>query len=139
LKLGWNIGFFCVQSKIQALYARTEKKGLPMLQRATPREGNNLTEAQKAFAALPPQEMRIRKRIMSHIPFVTPVSVEKNVPGRDEDGLLPTLLFQRFFICGADITTWFLIHADSFGGQEPMSCGLRFHFPATLSRSAVLR
>ncbi len=79
-----------------------------MLQRATPREGNNLTEAQKAFAALPPQEMRIRKRIMSHIPFVTPVSVEKNVPGRDEDGLLPTL-------------------------------GLRFHFPATLSRSAVLR
>ena len=25
LKLGWNIGFFCVQSKIQALYARTEK------------------------------------------------------------------------------------------------------------------
>jgi hypothetical protein len=83
------------------LYARPDEKGLPLLMRATPRKGN-LTEAQKAFAALPQQELRIGNLTVSHVSFVTPVSAGKNVPRRDEDGLLPTLLFQRVFICGAD-------------------------------------
>jgi predicted aspartyl protease len=83
------------------LYAHPEENALPLLERATLREGN-LTEAQKAFAVLPAQELRIGKRTMGHIPFVTPLSVGKNIPGRDEDGVLPTLLFQRIFICGAD-------------------------------------
>jgi hypothetical protein len=73
------------------LYARDEEKVLPLLERATPREGN-LTEAQRAFATLPPQELRIGKRTVSHVMFVTPVSAPKNVPRLDEDGLLPTLL-----------------------------------------------
>jgi hypothetical protein len=30
------------------------------------------------------------------------VNVGKNVPGRGEDGLLPTLLFHSVFISGAD-------------------------------------
>ncbi len=83
------------------LFERGEKEGLPLLGRATPRKGN-LTEAQKAFADLPLQELRIGKRTMSDVPFATPVRVAKNVPRPDEDGLLPTLLFQRVFICGAD-------------------------------------
>lgn len=83
------------------LYARTEEKGLHLLERAMPRDGN-LTEAQKAFAALPPQDLRIGKHSMSHISFVTPMSVEKNIPRRDEDGLLPTVLFRRVFICNAE-------------------------------------
>jgi hypothetical protein len=83
------------------LYARDEPRVLPLLKRATPREGN-LTEAQRAFAVLPPQEVRIGKRTLSHVMFVTPVRTLKNDPQPDEDGLLPTLLFQRVFICGAD-------------------------------------
>jgi hypothetical protein len=83
------------------LYARSDEKALPLLNHATPRQGN-LTQAQKAFAVLPPQELRIGKRTMSDVRFVTPVSVAKNIPRPEEDGLLPTLLFQRVFICGAD-------------------------------------
>ena len=83
------------------LYARSKETGLPLLERAT-RQGGSVSKTQQAFAVLPPQDMRIGTRIMSHVSFVTPVSVGKNVPGREEDGLLPTLLFQRVFISGAD-------------------------------------
>jgi hypothetical protein len=83
------------------LYARDEQRVLPLLKRATPREGD-LTEAQTAFAVLPLQEVRIGKRTLSHVMFVTPVRAPKNAPQPDEDGLFPTLLFQRVFICGAD-------------------------------------
>jgi hypothetical protein len=83
------------------LYARKGEKELPLLQHATPRKGN-VSIGQSAFADLPPQNQRIGARTMSRIPFVTPVSAGKDVPVRDEDGLLPTLLFQRVFISGAD-------------------------------------
>jgi hypothetical protein len=83
------------------LYPHAEERRLPLLDRASPREGN-LTEAQRAFAALPPQELQIGNRTVSHVLFVTPVSVAKNVPTPEEDGLLPTVLFQRVLICGAD-------------------------------------
>ena len=83
------------------LYARIKENGLPLLERATRREGT-LSKAQQAFAALPPQDLRIGSRTMSRIPFVTPLSVANNLPERDEDGLLPTLLFQRVFICAGD-------------------------------------
>jgi hypothetical protein len=33
---------------------------------------------------------------------VTPVLINKSIRGQDEDGLLPTLLFQRVFIGSAD-------------------------------------
>ncbi len=83
------------------LYPHSEESALPLLDRATLREGN-LTEAQKTFAALPAQELQIGKRTVSHVLFVTPVRVAKDVPTLEEDGLLPTVLFQRVFICGAD-------------------------------------
>lgn len=83
------------------LYPHPEERALPLLDRATLREGN-LTEAQKTFAALPPQELQIGKRTISHVLFVTPVSVAKNIPTPEEDGLLPTVLFQRVFICRED-------------------------------------
>ena len=81
------------------LFAHTKENALPLLDRATAREGN-LTEAQKAFATLPPQKLLIGERAMSNIPFVTPVRVARNVPPHEEDGLLPTVLFQRIFISG---------------------------------------
>jgi hypothetical protein len=65
-------------------------------------QGGGVSKAQRAFAVLPPQDMRIGARVLSHISFVTPVSSGKNVPTRDEDGVLPTLLFQRVFISSAD-------------------------------------
>jgi hypothetical protein len=39
---------------------------------------------------------------MRQVPFVTPVSAAQNVPNREEDGLLPTVLFQRVYISHAD-------------------------------------
>lgn len=82
------------------LYARSKETGLQWPEHATP-QGDTDSKAQQFFAVLP-QEMRIGKRTMNHISFVTPVGVENNVPARDEDGVLPTLLFQRVFICPAD-------------------------------------
>jgi Aspartyl protease len=55
-----------------------------------------------AFSVLPPQDIRIGTRTLRQISFVTPVSVSQNFPTRDEDGLLPTMLFQRVFINLAD-------------------------------------
>jgi hypothetical protein len=83
------------------LYASREETKRRLLESAT-LQGSNVSQAQRAFAVLPPQNMQIGNRILSHISFVTPVSVGKNVPGRGEDGLLPTLLFHSVFISGAD-------------------------------------
>jgi hypothetical protein len=83
------------------LYPSNKEKNLPSLARATLR-GGDASKAQRAFAVLPPQEMRIGNRTLRGISFVTPVSVGKNVPRRDEDGLLPTVLFQRVYISYAD-------------------------------------
>jgi hypothetical protein len=83
------------------LYPSSKEKDLPMLARAT-RQGGDASKAQQAFAVLPPQDMRIGNRRLSGISFVTPVSVGKNVPRPEEDGLLPTVLFQRVYISYAD-------------------------------------
>jgi hypothetical protein len=83
------------------LYAHNKGSGLHLLERATLR-GGNVSKAQQAFAVLPSQDMRIGTNTMSHISFVTAVSAGQDVPMRDEDGVLPTVLFQRVFICAAD-------------------------------------
>jgi hypothetical protein len=83
------------------LYPGSKEKDLPLLARAT-LQGGDASNAQRAFAVLPPQDMRIGNRTLSGISFVTPVSVGKNVPRPVEDGLLPTVLFQRVYISYAD-------------------------------------
>jgi hypothetical protein len=55
-------------------------------------------KVQHAFAMPPPQDLRIGTHTLSHVYFVTPVTVEQNVPTMTTDGLLPTVLFQRVFI-----------------------------------------
>jgi Aspartyl protease len=80
------------------LYAGNEANS-GLLKRAT-LHGSGVSKAQRAFAVLPPQDMQIGTHILTHISFVTPVSVQESLPGRNEDGLLPTLLFQRVFISG---------------------------------------
>ncbi|HXP40163.1 MAG TPA: hypothetical protein VN833_07810, partial [Candidatus Acidoferrales bacterium] len=69
-------------------------------ERSAAQQGGNLTSAQRAFAVMLPQIMQIGNHIFAHISFVTPVSVQESLPSRHEDGLLPTVLFQRVFISG---------------------------------------
>jgi aspartyl protease len=83
------------------LYASGNETKSALLKQAA-LQGDNVSKAQRAFAVLPPQDVRIGTRTLSHVFFVTPVSVERNVPTMEADGLLPTVLFQRVFICGSD-------------------------------------
>lgn len=82
------------------LYAGNKDPEVQMLVRSAAQRGGNATSAQRAFAVVPPQTMQIGNRIFTHISFVTPVSVQESLPERNEDGLLPTLLFQRVLISG---------------------------------------
>jgi Aspartyl protease len=83
------------------LYASGNETKSALLKQATLQEGN-VSKAQRAFAVLPPQDMRIGTHTLSHVYFVTPVSVEQNVPTMEADGVLPSVLFQRVFISGGD-------------------------------------
>lgn len=90
------------------LYPSIDGAERRILDQATKRTGN-LSEAQRSFADLPPQDMRIGARTVSQVHFVTPVSVGLNFPTRDEAGLLPTVLFKRVYIN----------HSDHFVVLEP--------------------
>jgi hypothetical protein len=83
------------------LYA--DNKGLeqPLLKRAK-LQGPEVTGARRAFAVLPPQDMKIGSRIVQKVHFVTPASGSQNVPDREEDGILATVLFQRVFVSHSD-------------------------------------
>jgi len=77
------------------LYAGKEANS-DLLKQAT-LQGGDVSKAQRAFAILPPQNMRIGTHTLSHVYFVTPVSVQHNVPAMEADGVLPTVLFQRVY------------------------------------------
>jgi len=79
------------------LYASRKEAILPLLQLAALRAGN-VSKAQRIFAVLPLQNLRIGHETWGNIPFVTPVSVGQNVPAMEEDGVLPTVLFRRVYI-----------------------------------------
>jgi hypothetical protein len=82
------------------LYPARRGRELRILDRASPR-GTTASKAQRAFADLPPQDLRIGSRTLGHVSFATPVS-PGDVPSRQEDGLLPTVLFQHVFISRSD-------------------------------------
>ena len=77
------------------LYAGKEANS-DLLKQAT-LQGGDVSKAQRAFAILRPQNMRIGTHTLSHVYFVTPVSVQHNVPAMEADGVLPTVLFQRVY------------------------------------------
>jgi Aspartyl protease len=83
------------------LYPNRKEKALPSLARANLQAGA-VSNAQRAFAVLPPQDLRIGSRTLRNISFVTPIGVGRNVPGREEEGLLPTVLFERVYISYAN-------------------------------------
>jgi hypothetical protein len=66
------------------------------------RRGNGTDGAQRTFAALPAQEVKIGSLSLSAVPFFAPAASGKNAGGGDFDGLLSTALFRRVFIAHAD-------------------------------------
>jgi hypothetical protein len=90
------------------LYPSTDEAERRILDQAV-RRSAGASQAQQAFAALPPQDMGIGSRTVSQVHFVTPVNVGLNIPTRDEAGLLPTILFKSVYIN----------HAGHFAVIEP--------------------
>jgi hypothetical protein len=79
------------------LYSGNRKLEDALLKRAR-LQGPEVDEAHRAFAVLPPQDTRIGTRVIRKVPFVTPVNAATDVPDREEDGILATLLFERLYI-----------------------------------------
>jgi Aspartyl protease len=83
------------------LYAGNRELEQPLLKRAK-LQGPEVSDARRAFAVLPPQDMSLGSRIVRKVPFVTPASGSLNVPDREEDGILATVLFQRVYVSHSD-------------------------------------
>src|ERR1700733_15803980 len=84
------------------LYPGSEQPEVQALVHAAVLQGGNAANAHRLFAVVPPQIMQIGNLIRSQVSFVTPVIVGKSLQEHHEDGLLPTVLFQRVFISGGD-------------------------------------
>ena len=56
---------------------------------------------QRAYVAVPPQDVKIGPLRLSNIPFFAPGAKDLSNTS-DFDGLLPLRLFQRVFICDAE-------------------------------------
>jgi Aspartyl protease len=83
------------------LYANDRELEQPLLSRAK-LQGPEVSAKRRAFAVLPPQDMRLGSRIVRKVSFVTPASGSHNVPNREEDGVLATVLFQRVYVSHSD-------------------------------------
>ena len=83
------------------LYASNRELEQPLLKRAK-LQGPEVDDARRTFAVLPPQDMRVGTRIVRKVSFVTPANRSQNVPDREEDGILATVLFQRVYISHSD-------------------------------------
>jgi hypothetical protein len=74
----------------------------PQELRARAARGHVVGEGAQSFVALPPQDVRIGKHLLSQVAFMAPLSARLNSAPAGEDGLLPTGLFDRVFISFAD-------------------------------------
>jgi hypothetical protein len=83
------------------LYAGNRELEQPLLKRAK-LQGPEVSDARREFAALPLQDMRLGSRIVRNVLFVTPASGSKDIPDREEDGILATVLFQRVYVSHSD-------------------------------------
>ena len=79
------------------LYAGKQELEEPLLKRAK-LQGSEVVGARRAFAVLPPQDMRLGSRVVRKVPFVTPANAAPNTPDREEDGVLATVLFQCVYV-----------------------------------------
>ena len=83
------------------LYAGNSEWEEPLLKRAK-LQGPEVSDARRAFAVLPPQDIRLGSRIVRNVPFMTPASGSQKVLDREEDGILATVLFQRVYVSHSD-------------------------------------
>jgi hypothetical protein len=81
----------------QMLFAGNQNLEQSILRRAR-LQSPQVGEAHRAYAILPPQDVRIGNRIIRNVNFVTQVHAAQNVPDPEEDGSLATVLFQRVYI-----------------------------------------
>ncbi len=79
------------------LYAGNRELEQPLLKRAK-LKGPEVSDARRAFAVLPPQNIKLGSRLVRNVSFVTPASASQDVPDREEDGILATVLFQRVYV-----------------------------------------
>jgi hypothetical protein len=64
--------------------------------------GRTADGGDRAFAILPPQELKVGTLICHNIPFITLADTKREVPKAESDGLLATGLFRRVYISYAD-------------------------------------
>jgi hypothetical protein len=83
------------------LYAGNRQLEQSLLKRAK-LQGPEVSDARRAFAILPSQDMRLGSRIVRNVVFVTPASEGQNPTDREEDGILAAVLFQRVYISHSD-------------------------------------
>jgi hypothetical protein len=83
------------------LYASKRELQQTLLQQAK-LQGPEVSDARRAFAVLPPQDMRLGGHTIRQVSFVTPAGGSQNVPDREEDGILATVIFRRVFISHSD-------------------------------------
>jgi hypothetical protein len=85
-------------SNVPVLYAAD-----PHLRRAMSNRASVLTRAvngvDQSFAVLPPQDLLLgRAHPLKQVPFVMPMNAVGKGPAPREDGLLPTIAFERVFV-----------------------------------------
>src|SRR5260370_30907438 len=61
------------------LYAGNRELEQPLLKRAK-LQGPEVSDARRAFAVLPPQDMRLGSRVVRKVPFVNPANGSRHVP-----------------------------------------------------------
>jgi Aspartyl protease len=74
----------------------------PNLFVSVPLRGRSIDGTERAFAVLPPQDMRIATLICHRLSFVTLTGNDRHAPKIQVDGLLTTALFRRVYISYAD-------------------------------------
>jgi hypothetical protein len=67
--------------------------------RSTSMFGSGLDGAQRPFSTMPPQDLEIGRLKISRVSFFTLAGAQKDSTESDFDGMLPTSLFRRVFIC----------------------------------------
>ncbi len=87
-------------SNVNFLYNTAEYMALGLFRGAALQGGSG--GSQKAFMALPLQDVKIGAVELNKIPFITLVGAQKNTHTSEFDGLLTTGQFKRVFICHAD-------------------------------------
>jgi len=79
------------------LFAGNKELEKALLRKAT-LQGPEVGEARRAFAVLPPQDVKLGNQTLHRVPFVTPSSASMSSSDREEDGVLATVLFDRVYI-----------------------------------------